>query len=361
MHRTWFVALLAALLSLSAAAGTALIVICLTPGIFGRDVGRRVPVEALVGVLALAAVLGIALLARYFAHPHHPAARLEGRVGTSTLLCAAFSLLGAALAYAATFPEQYAHGRRLRAGGRLLLPVLDPIDRVASPAIDDWVAEVPPHARAGLAAEWRENGRKEHAAVASFGRTLLDLMALGADAELLAALHRDALDELRHAEACFALAAALDGQHVRAGAFAGARSRRALLPGRRLALVQVAIEALIDGALNEAVAARILGRLAKGGGPLADLLRRIAADEARHAAHSWAVVRWCVREGGLLVKMALRGAARALPKRMRGDLPAPARRGAWERWGVQGEALEAEEVERAIVRTRARLEAVANV
>lgn len=360
MHRTWFVVLLASLLSLAAAAGTALVVICLTPGIFGRDASRREPVEELVGVLAVAALIGIALVARYFAHPHDPHARLEGSAGTSTILCAVFSVLGAALAYVATFPEQYAHGRRLRGAGRLLLPQLGPESESA--AVDGelpeaWVADIPPDVRAGLACEWRENARKEHAAIASFGQTLLKLMALGADASLLTALHRDALDEVRHARLCFAVATALDGKHVRASAFAGARGGR-LLPGRRLGLVQVAIEALVDGALNEAVAARILGRLAARGGPLAKLLRDLAADEARHAAHSWDIVRWCAREGGPQVIAALRGAARALPRRMRGDLPPAARSGAWEQWGVQGEALEAEEVQRAIARTRARLVAM---
>lgn len=364
MHRTWFVVLLASLLSLAAAAGTALVVICLTPGIFGRDASRREPVEQLVGVLAVATVIGIALVARYFAHPHDPHARLEGSAGTSTILCALFSVLGAALAYIATFPEQYAHGRRLRGAGRLLLPALGPHSEGEgeSAAVDGdlpeaWAADVPPDVRPGLAAEWRENARKEHAAIASFGQTLLKLMALGADASLLAALHRDALDEVRHARLCFAVATALDGKHVRASVFAGARGGR-LLPGRRLGLVQVAIEALVDGALNEAVAARILGRLAARGGPLTKVLRGLAADEARHAAHSWDIVRWCAREGGSLVNAALRGAARALPRRMRGDLPPAARNGAWEQWGVQGEVLEAEEVQRAIARTRARLVAM---
>lgn len=361
MHRTWFVVLLASLLSLAAAAGTALVVICLTPGIFGRDASRREPVEELVGVLGVATLIGIALVARYFAHPHDAHARLEGSAGTSTILCAVFSVLGAALAYIATFPEQYAHGRRLRGAGRLLLPALGPNreSEGESATVDGelpeaWVAEVPPDVRAGLASEWRENARKEHAAIASFGQTLLKLMALGADASLLAALHRDALDEVRHARLCFAVATALDGKHVRVVRFAGARGGR-LLPGRRLGLVQVAVEALVDGALNEAVAARILGRLAARGGPLAKVLRDLAADEARHAAHSWDIVRWCAREGGPQVIAALRGAARALPRRMRGDLPPAARSGAWEQWGVQGEALEAEEVQRAIARTRARL------
>ncbi len=360
MYRTWFVALLASLLSVAAAAGSALVVVCLTPGIFGRDVSRREPVEALVVVLVLAAVVGIALVTRRLALPDDARARLGGNAGTSAILCAVFSVLGAALAYIATFPEQYAHGRRLRAAGRLLLPALHPegeSEATGGDLPEAWVAEVPLEARAGLAAEWRQNARKEHAAIASFGQTLLKLMALGADDSLVAALHRDALDEVRHARLCFAVATALDGKRVRAAAFAGARGGR-LLPGRRLGLVQVAIEALVDGALNEAVASRILARLAAHGGPLAKVLRDLAADEARHAAHSWDIVRWCVREGGPLVRAALRGAARALPRRMRGDLPPPARGGAWERWGVQGEALEAEEVQRAIARTRARLVAM---
>lgn len=72
-------------------------------------------------------------------------------------------------------------------------------------------------------------------------------------------------------------------------------------------------------------------------------LKEIAADEGRHAAHGWSVVEWCLDEGGRPVGQALRGALRTLPKEMRSELPASASGGGWERWGIHGHALEAEQ------------------
>jgi hypothetical protein len=103
----------------------------------------------------------------------------------------------------------FARGRQLRRSGRVLLAPLA--------AGGGWVdatleLERPVRAPVGLGQQWRENGRTEHASVASFARLTLDLMALGAPPELVTAANQDTLDEIRHTEACFALAYALDGK-----------------------------------------------------------------------------------------------------------------------------------------------------
>jgi hypothetical protein len=46
------------------------------------------------------------------------------------------------------------------------------------------------------------------------------------------------------------------------------------------------------------------------------------------------------------VAHALRGALLTLPETMRSPLPAPAQDGAWERYGLHGHALEADEFSR---------------
>jgi hypothetical protein len=81
---------------------------------------------------------------------------------------------------------------------------------------------------------------------------------------------------------------------------------------------------------------------------IVDVLREIAADEGRHAAHGWDVVRFCLSEGGKPVAGALLGALTALPdvhpkvsKALGGE------DGSWEEWGLPGQALEAEEYARA--------------
>ncbi|HEU4408063.1 MAG TPA: ferritin-like domain-containing protein [Polyangiaceae bacterium] len=247
----------------------------------------------------------------------------------------------------------FTRGRQVRRFGRALLPPVGGGDAWsrAVPGVPDGPLGLGGEgegARRALAAQWRENGRTEHASVAAFARHTLDLIALGAPPSLVAAAQRDALDEIRHAELCFGLARAIDGRDESPGAFPEARSFARPRP-RLVALGELAVDSLVDGALHEGASARIVAKLARRceEPAVAAILKAIAADEGRHAAHAWDVVRWCVAEGGEPVLRALEAAARALPRSVRSELPEAARGGAWERWGIAGEALEAEELGRA--------------
>jgi hypothetical protein len=261
--------------------------------------------------------------------------------------------LGAIGGLVATFG--FSRGRQLRRHGRVLLPKVCAGEAWASSGLVVAGASLAP---GGLAEQWRENGRTEHASVASFARLTLDLLALGAPPALVSAANQDALDEIRHAEACFALAYALDGKFESPGPFPEAQRAHTLPRGRSFALATLAVTSLVDGALHEGVSARIIAKLARRSDnpSIAGVLRGIAADEGRHAAHGWDVVEWCLDQGGVLVAQALAGALRVLPAQMRSNLPAPARAGAWECWGIHGEALETAEYEatRAHVILRAR-------
>lgn len=252
-----------------------------------------------------------------------------------------FSALGMFSAFLSTI--QFSRGRQLRRRGALLLPRVGRGDgwthtTHSTPSVD-------PSLREALAAQWRENGRTEHASVAAFARLTLDLIALGAPSALLAAAQRDAHDEVRHAELCFSLAHALDGRDEGPMAFPEAAAAPARSRVRTLALAELAVDSLIDGALHEGVSARVIARLAKGCEDEATraVLKQLAADEGRHAAHGWDVATWCLAEGGAPVAHALRGAVAQLPRSQRSPLPAGAAEGAWERWGIHGHALEAEE------------------
>jgi hypothetical protein len=258
--------------------------------------------------------------------------------------------IGAFMVHTAAYVPSYM-GRRHRKGRKLLAPETE--------AGADWiVAEptalalaIPETERGALAAEWRDNGKKEHASVAAFAQLTLDLMAVGAPPELVAAAQRDALDEVRHAAACFAIARDIDGLAESPSPFPDARSRRFLFTASRsIALTQIAIDALADGVLNEGIASRLLAQLAKKCEvpALSAILRDMAADESRHAAHSWDIVAWCLETGGTTVANALRGAVSGMPKKVCSALPAGARDGAWERWGVHGVEMEAA----AFVKTR---------
>ena len=295
-------------------------------------------VEALVGV-----VQGIRALVA--------AARAPGERVWAVLLAIAAMLanflffgLGAFAALLSTMT--FSRGRQLRRLGRVLLPPLASGGSGGTWAAGDARLEgVDEDMRPALAARWRENARTEHASVAAFARLTLDLLALGAPPALLAAAQRDAADEIAHAEACFAIARSIDGGEIGPGPFPAAARRPGRSPLRLLALAELAVDSLIDGALHEGLSARVVAKLARRCElpSVREALRAIAADEGRHSAHGWDVVEWCVREGGEPVMSALEGAVRALPATVRDAMPRQAETGAWERWGIPGRATEAAE------------------
>lgn len=242
-------------------------------------------------------------------------------------------------------PTTFVMGRRLRSGKRLLSPAGAVGARWAETGERDIARlDAPDALREELADEWRRAARNEHAAIAAFGQVALELIAVGAPPELVADAHAAALDEVRHTRTCFSIARALDGRDEEPAAFPEARHAIARTTSRTDALVRLAREAVIDGALNEGVAGRVLARLAPrcASPELGAHLRAMAADESRHAAHSWRVIEFCLREGGAPVHRALAETLRALPPVMTGDAPAAASDGAWEAWGVQGQRLETE-------------------
>ncbi len=237
----------------------------------------------------------------------------------------------------------FARGRQIRRRGRVLLPDLRPGRSWA--ANDLAPIDVDPPSRKAVAMQWRENAKTEHASVAAFARLTLDLMGLGAPADLLAAAQRDALDEIRHAQICLSLASAIDAQPHEPAPFSDVHPPARLWRPRILALAELAAHSLVDGALHEGFSARIVARLARVAGPkpIRDALAVIASDEGRHSAHGWRVVDWCVRQGGEPVLRAVEGAARALPRKVGAALPAAAEDGSWQRWGIHGRALQDEE------------------
>ena len=257
---------------------------------------------------------------------------------------AVLSLYGVVITVFSTFG--FRRGRQLRSFGKVLLPT---VEEGAGWTTQEISAAVDPSVASALAAQWRDNGRTEHASVGAFARLTLDLMALGAPPDLIAAANRDALDEIRHTELCFSLARALDGKEESPGAFPEAQRARTLPSNRTFALAQLAVDSLVDGALHEGLSARLIARLAKRCEvkAITKILLELAADEGRHAAHGWDVVEWCLATGGAPVASALTGALKGLPKAMQSPLPEGAAQGGWERYGVHGHALEAEEFARA--------------
>ncbi|AKV00742.1 hypothetical protein AKJ09_07405 [Labilithrix luteola] len=163
--------------------------------------------------------------------------------------------------------------------------------------------------RAVLRDLWLHDARKEHASVPAFGRVARHLVALGAPSDLVRRAHLSCLQEIDHAERCFALASAYAGEDL------GVQPMPALYGGddalprdRTKALVQVATEALVDGALLEDFNAE-LARTALDDvrdPACREALVRIVEDESEHAALAWDILAYCVAEGGEPVVCALR-------------------------------------------------------
>jgi hypothetical protein len=161
-------------------------------------------------------------------------------------------------------------------------------------ARDDWVAEAPPHidapqaVRRRLAARWAAIAALEHASVASFARFTLQLMALGAPADLLADTQRAAADEVEHARLAYALAAAAGGAPVGPGPLDLSGAAPAFDPaGVMRGLVDEACVGETLGAAEAAEAARRCHDPA-----VRAVLTRIADDETRHAALAWRSLSW---------------------------------------------------------------------
>jgi hypothetical protein len=145
-----------------------------------------------------------------------------------------------------------------------------------------------------LTRAWLADAQMEHASVAAFGRFLLQLLRLGAPADLVRDASLAALDETRHAQLCFGVAAHVGGVAYGPmplpmdGAFDA------------WTLEEVIADVVAEGCIGETLAALIAARQLEGASdPLVRrTLARICADEARHSELAWRFLRWALDVGG---------------------------------------------------------------
>ena len=159
--------------------------------------------------------------------------------------------------------------------------------------------------RARLARAWADDASYEHASVASFAKLSLELLALGAPADLVRAAHEAALDEIRHAELGFALASAYAGEPISPGPLAEA----ARAPVAR-DLASLAAAAVREGCVGETLAALVASAQhdASTDDAVISTMAVVRADEARHAELAWRLVAWALRAGGADVREAVEAA-----------------------------------------------------
>jgi hypothetical protein len=178
--------------------------------------------------------------------------------------------------------------------------------RLAEPAPrGDWLAATPEPRldgldraqREALAAHWTRAGQMEHASIAAFARFALQLLSVGAPADLVEAAQAAMADETLHARLCFALASAYAGRAIGPGRLA----LRGALDGldaedERAILVSV----IREGCIGETVAAlEAAEALEHAQDPaVRAVLARIAEDERRHALLAWRYVAWAIERGG---------------------------------------------------------------
>lgn len=156
--------------------------------------------------------------------------------------------------------------------------------------------------RALLSAMWSRAALMEHASVASFARFALELMAFGAPSDLIEGAHQAALDEVKHAKLCFALASAYTGEMVEPGHFpmGGAMNLAS-------DLADMARSTFLEGCVGETISACIAAeQLAQADdSAVRAVLSAVVEEEARHAELAFRTVAWAIRVGGDRVRAAI--------------------------------------------------------
>jgi hypothetical protein len=147
--------------------------------------------------------------------------------------------------------------------------------------------------RARLARHWTHIGVMEHASIAAFARFSLQLLSLGAPAQLVEQSNQALADELSHAELAFALASAYEGNDVAPGPL----SMLGALAGASLHDVLELV--VIEGCVGETIAALEAreGAAHASDPAIRTALERVADDETRHAALAWRALRWGLAQG----------------------------------------------------------------
>jgi len=152
--------------------------------------------------------------------------------------------------------------------------------------------------RRRLSMHWLHDAQMEHASIAAFARTSLELLAFGAPPELLIDAHDAGLDEIAHAQVCFALASVYAGEALGPQAFSQVQK---MTPADDL--VNWARETFEDGCVGETIAAATAYEAAQRTHDPAvrAVLNGIAQDETRHAELAWKILRFALVQGGVRV------------------------------------------------------------
>ncbi|HRH00730.1 MAG TPA: hypothetical protein PLR99_31020, partial [Polyangiaceae bacterium] len=187
----------------------------------------------------------------------------------------------------------YQEPRAFCGGGRPLAGAHGPLLAPHTPRAD-WhdaalAATRPPPPVEALAERFLVDAAFEHASIAAFARASLQLVALGAPADLVRDTHAAAIDEVHHARTCLALAQRRGAPEVGPGPLP--------LDGAPIAWSVTALvtEAFHGGCVGETRAAlELRARAERGDDVEREALLRMADDEERHAELAFRTVAWAL-------------------------------------------------------------------
>ncbi len=199
---------------------------------------------------------------------------------------------------------------------------------------DDW-CDAWTHMRRddALARAWLFDARNEHAAIASFARFAMQLLALAAPPRFVDGALQAASDEREHATLFFGLA------HAHCGVAQGpaALDIDGALAGSDDPL-HVVLATVREGCIAETISAMQLQRACETAEDprLRAALARVLEQELRHVELAWSFVAWACARGDARLRAAVRDAfadaARSIPRGPADD-PADADADRWRRFG----------------------------
>ena len=154
------------------------------------------------------------------------------------------------------------------------------------------LSNLSPSTRALLAAHWSRLGQMEHASIAAFARFNLQLLSLGAPAELVELCTQALADETEHTKLCFALASHYAGTALGPSRLDVSQALDAT------SLLEIMSLVLNEGCIGETCAALEAAESAElaRDPALKRAYARIAQDEQRHAELAFRFLRWAYAE-----------------------------------------------------------------
>jgi hypothetical protein len=158
--------------------------------------------------------------------------------------------------------------------------------------------------------------RLEAASVHAFRQVATELRLHGAPRRLIAAAHRAAADEVRHARMTAGLARRFGARRLEPPQIAPSAPRD---------LEAMLLENAVEGCVRETFGAAVgIWQAKHAGDPkVAKAMRRIAADELKHASLAWKIAAWSERKLSASALARIRDARRAAAAGLRSELEQP--------------------------------------